>query len=66
MGREVEGPAISSPVITFPEKGLFIRSEAEESFSWTCNRPKQEQPLSLGFRSERSEGSHSCTCNRTK
>ena len=31
MGREVEGPAVSSPVITLPESGLFIRSEAEES-----------------------------------
>ena len=31
MGREVEGPAVSSPVNTLPENGLFIPSEAEES-----------------------------------
>ena len=30
MGREVEGPAVSLPVITLPENGLFIPSEAEE------------------------------------
>ena len=31
MRREVEGPAVSSPVNTVPESGLFIPSEAEES-----------------------------------
>ena len=50
-GREVEGPAISSPVVTLPENGLFIPSEAEESH-FLYEQPTSTQVTTpLSFRS---------------
>ena len=52
MGREVEGPAVSSPVITLPENGLFIPSESEESHFLRKQPTSREVTTPLSFRAK--------------